>query len=114
MENYLKMELKKFNEITLELVASLEKEAYDALDELFMKRQEIINSIDKLSYEQEEFVAICKELQIAELDAQLNGLMKEKKDKVRANMDSLAERKTANKSYSTKFAVDSIYFNKKY
>lgn len=109
----LKDGLKEYKNITLDIINSLEKEDYDALEQLISSRQNIINTIDKLSYSKEEFIRICKELDILMLQQKLIKLMNEKKATLRNNMNNLATSQNANKSYNKRYSVDSIFFNKK-
>jgi hypothetical protein len=109
----LKSGLKEYKNITLEIINSLEKEDYDALGQLISNRQNIIDEIDKLSYSKEEFVKICKELDILMIQQKLVKLINEKKASLRNNMNNLATSQNANKSYNRRYSVDSIFFNKK-
>lgn len=109
----LKDGLKDYKNITLDIINSLEKEDYDVLEQLISNRQNIIDEIDKLSYSKEEFVKICKELDILMLQQKLVKLINEKKASLRNNMNNLATSQNANKSYNRRYSVDSIFFNKK-
>jgi hypothetical protein len=114
MEDQLREELGNFKEITMELIDSLNNEAYDELDVLFNKRQESINAMENLEYSKQEFAIICEESNITKLQQELTVLLEEKKSVLKSKIDKFSEQKNANKSYNNKFSVDSIYFNKKY
>lgn len=113
MNNQLEKFLKEFKNITLDLIKALEDDNLDAMEELLDKRQSIIIHLENIEYTTEEFKEIVNQIDILTLQKKLLDLMNEKKVKLRTEMDKLSETKAANKSYKSKFAVDSVYFNKK-
>lgn len=109
----LKEELTKYKDLTLELINSVEKEDYDSLDSLLADRQNVIDTIDELTYSKEEFLYLCKNLDILVLNQKLIKISNQKKSEIRKHIDELRVSKNANKSYNKRFAVDSVFFNKK-
>jgi hypothetical protein len=109
----LRQYLVRFKELTIELIECLEKGYYDSLEELYDKRQYIIDDIDKLKYSKEFFKAISIEQQLMPLQQKLTMLMNQRKTEARHELDTLSASKTASKSYNTKHKVDSLFFNKK-
>lgn len=109
----LKEKLIEYKSITLELITNVENEGYDNLDKLLISRQNVMDEIDNITYSKEEFLCLCKELDILVLNQKLIKTTKEKKAGILKKIDELKTSKTANKSYNKRFAVDSIFFNKK-
>jgi len=109
----LKDNLKQYKDITLELISNVEKDNFEILDMLLSNRQNVIDEIEKLNYTKEEFLNLCKELNILVLQQKLTKLMNMKKANLRNDIDALTNSQNANKSYNKKFAVDSVFFNKK-
>ncbi|MCT8976133.1 flagellar protein FliT [Clostridium sp. CX1] len=109
----LKEKLIEYKNITIQLIANVEGEDYDSLEKLLTNRQNIMNEIDSITYSKEEFLVLCKELDILVLNQKLIKVTKEKKSNTLKNIDGIKVSKTANKSYNKRFAVDSVYFNKK-
>jgi hypothetical protein len=113
MIDRLKEEFINYKNINLKLIKALEEENFDILDDLLSERQEIIDNVNSINYEQAELASVFSELKILEEEDKLKELMKKKMDGVKDNIDKLAKTKRAGKSYNSKFSVDSIYFNKK-
>ncbi len=113
MYEELKTCLLDYKEKTLKAIALVEKDDLDALEKILDSRQNIIEHMENLNYTQDEFIGFCKEFDIMPLQKRLTEIMNRKKLEYRKEMDNLNEIKTANKSYNKRFAVDSIYFNKK-
>lgn len=109
----LKIKLKEYRDITVELISNVEKDNFHLLDELLSHRQNIIDEIDRISYSKDEFLNLCKELDILVLQQKLVKLMNEKKANLRNDIDTLANSQNANKSYNKRFTADSVFFNKK-
>lgn len=109
----LREKLNEYKNITIKLIDEIEREEYDNLDKLLSKRQDLINDIEKLKYTKEDFLKLCKEFDILVLQQKLIKLTNEKKANLRHNIDNLSASQTANKSYGKRYAVDSVFFNKK-
>ena len=107
------VQLSEFKNGTLDLIKSVEDEDYDSLEKKFNERQEIINKIEKLTYQKDEFIRICQELQIPDLNQKLDCLMHDRKNKIKNEMTNLVKKKNANNSYTKKMSVDPLFFNKK-
>lgn len=110
----LKKKLSEFKELTFRLIGCLENDKFDDLEELFIGRQNVIFSINNLSYSQNEFISICNELQINDVQMKLEILMKEKMQNIKKEIKTVSINKNVNKSYnrSSPYA-DSIFLNKK-
>lgn len=102
-----------FQRLTENLINSLRAEDYDALEDIFNKREKIIKTINSLNYNNEDFKTIASELRLLELDNELNKLLSEKRQSVREQIDKLKTVKKANSNYQRNFQLDSIFLSKK-
>lgn len=113
MENIeLKKQLETYNTDTLELIESLEKEDYDALEGILNKRQQTIDSISKLDYTEQEFSEIVEELQILVSQKKLSELMLKKRESVREEINKISNAKNASNMYNKGIYSSSRVFNK--
>lgn len=110
----LKQELNDYKVITVEMIGSLEANNFEPLDNLLLKRQNIIDYISEQQYTGEEFAKVCSSIGLKELEERLNALMASKKNEAKLKMDSFVENKNANRKYNSKFSVDALYLNKKF
>ena len=113
MNKLVEESLIEFKNITLDLINALECDDFDILESLIEKRQAIISTLEKTDYTEEEFKHIASSIDLLTLQKKVLDLMNVKKVELRNEMDKLSEVKNANKSYKSRFAVDSVYFNKK-
>ncbi|WP_032121992.1 flagellar protein FliT [Clostridium amazonitimonense] len=113
MNQELRRYMEDYREKTLKSIELIEKEDLEPLDDILNSRQGIIDSIENLQYKKEDFINLCEEFKIMQLQKRLTEVMNEKKMQYRIEIDKIKESKNANKSYNKQFSVDSIYFNKK-
>jgi hypothetical protein len=109
----LKIKLIDFKELTEKLLNSIEKELIDSIDELFLKRQGVIDDINKLQYSDEEFKNICLELNIVALSKQLEQTVMKKRTETIEKMNNLKEQSAANRSYAQNSSVNRSFFSTK-
>lgn len=111
--NDLRSELIQYKATTLEVCACIESEDYDNLDNLFGKRENIIDDIKVLEYNKNEFITICNELQIMKLDQDLNDAMNKKRTELKNKIYNVSINRSANKSYNKQSYMDSLFISKK-
>jgi hypothetical protein len=109
----LKQKMQEFKAITEELIESVNKDRDEELDRLFVSRQEIINMIEGLKYNKNDFKAVCEELNIVRLSQELEEVVSKKRMEMREKMNSLKEQRTANRSYIQNSNMIRSVFNKK-
>lgn len=112
-DNELKEYLSTYKKVTMEIVEKLKNEKYDELDDLFNVRQNIINKIDNIQYSSEVFKQICLDLRLFEDEEKIKEIITAKKTIISNEIGKITARKTAQKSYSKSYGVESIFFNKK-
>jgi hypothetical protein len=101
-----------FQDLTIKLIESIEKEEYDNLEMLFQQRDTLINQMNILEYSKENFKELSHELQLMPLQQKLSLIINKSRTGIRQELDKLTASKTANKSYNTKYKVDPLFFNK--
>lgn len=114
MDEKLNEFLTEYKALTIKIIEKLNKAEYDnEVDELFNGRQELINNINKLSYEGQAFRDIVGKLQLMEAENSLNELINTKKHEIQMHMADLKKGKNARNAYSKRFNVGAVYMSKK-
>jgi hypothetical protein len=108
----LKQAMQEFKAVTEELIEEVHKNRDEELDRLFVRRQEIINSVEKFQYSKNDFKAVCDELNIVKLSQKLEEVVAKKRMEMREKMNSLNEQRTANRSYIQNSNMIRSVFNK--
>lgn len=98
---------------TLEIIENVKTEKFDLIEKNFYERQQIIQKINSINYSKEEFLLISEELDLLKVEEKINKIMNEKRDKLKAEIESFLKVKNANSSYKKSSYVDSIFLNKK-
>jgi len=101
MDQNLRDAFEKFKFYTLDFMERLKNDDYDALGNLVAKRQEILNSIEKMHYSAEECHALEKDLKILDLEKKLSELTLEKKRDLIEKMESVEKTIASNNSYNS-------------
>ncbi|GAA0724315.1 hypothetical protein GCM10008905_18030 [Clostridium malenominatum] len=109
----LKDYLISFNQLTLELIAKINSQNLECLEEIMDKRQRIIEKIENIPYTQEEFIKFCIEINLLDNNEKLQGLLNKKKKEIRQDITELNTNRKANQGYNQKFYTKSIVFTKK-
>lgn len=111
MSNELREKLCEFKHCTEELIEAVEEDKIEEIDELFVKRQIIINSIETIEYSKEEFREICIEMNILGISQRLGEVIDKKKSELRTNINSSRVNQAANKSYMKNSTTIKNIFN---
>jgi hypothetical protein len=109
----LKQKMQEFKAVTEELIEAVNRDRDEELDRLFVRRQEIINWVEGLKYNKNDFKAVCEELNIVKLSQELEDVVAKKRMEMREKMNSLKEQRTANRSYIQNSNMIRSVFNKK-
>jgi hypothetical protein len=96
----LRLYLEQFKQCSLSIISMVEKENYDELDIRISERQEIIDSIGKLSFTKEEINSIAEELEIIALSERISSVINEKKILLRDKLQQNAAMQNANRNYN--------------
>lgn len=109
----IKNEFLKYKEISLAMLRAVEDEEMDLLITLLEDRQKVINNIQRLKYEKEEFDKVVKELGVLGIDSKLNSIMEEKRFQCKKALDELKVQKKAHDTYNKSF-YNASYFLKEH
>lgn len=112
MNKELEINLDKFKITTTNIINALYTEKYDDLKLLFDARQMIIDEINELKYDKNEFIFISDKLKIRELNKELNRVFILKKDHLKNEMIKLNERKNVNNNYRNRYGSKAFFFSK--
>jgi hypothetical protein len=113
MKDKLKIQLKKYRDITLKLIENLNQNQFDELNDLLSERESVIYAINSLKYTNEEFKELCSDFKIIESEKILLNLMSKRKEFVRNEIEKMTIRRNANKSYNENFYNSNRIFSKK-
>ena len=108
----LAQKLTQFKQITLELIRALQKDEIYKLDDLLDRRQMVIEEMEKLQYTAEEFLDICTELDILNVQHKLLELMQQSKENTKQELNKIQITKNANNNYNKSFYNNAGTFNK--
>lgn len=100
LNNNLRELLDIYKNLTENIITSIEHEELEVMEELFLQREEIINQIDTLTYEKQQFINIAEEFNLKTLEEKLNSIYMKKKDDTYNEMQSNKEKMNANKIYT--------------
>lgn len=108
------LDYKNINDKLIDVLSqNLEDSNYENIQPLLSEKQQIINSINILSYTAEEFSYISKELNIPSSEELLNKLFIEKKELLKEKLIALKQSKAANNEYHSNFYRNIYFINDK-
>jgi hypothetical protein len=109
----LKTLIVEYQAVTKAMITEVSKDNFEILEEELSNREQVINSMKSIKFDQVELRSLCEEFQIMKLQKELDSLLIEKRSKLKDEIASLSTSKNANKTYQRGFQVDSLFFNKK-
>lgn len=112
MDEKLKSYLEDFKKCTIEAIEDLEKDDLGNFEIDLNNRQQIIEKINDINFNKNEFREICKQLDIITLDNELNKRTKEEKDKLKQKMLTLKKSQSANTIYHSNMNKGNIFSKK--
>lgn len=109
----LRDKLVSFYKITEELISEIKEEKHENISELFLKRQQIIDELEKDKCSKEEFQKIASEIKLLELNKQLEACFYSKKNEMKLKINNLMHQKNANNNYMKNSNKMRNFFNTK-
>lgn len=103
----------EFKSLTEQIINAINNDISEEIDELFVKRQKIINEIDNFQYSKEAFIDICNELNIINISKKLDELAVKKPIELKEKINNLKEQKKANISYAKNSYARTSFFSTK-
>jgi hypothetical protein len=108
----LENELKKYLDITKEIIESINCEDYESLNILAESRKLIINNIKILKFSKQEFKEIANELDLKKYEDEMNKKLEEKQIDLKHKIESIKNKRKVSISYS-KLNISPMIFSKK-
>jgi len=102
----------KYKNTTLTIIEIVKIEEYEKLNEIFQKRQLIIDDMNKINYSKEELKKLYLQYGIENLEKDLASRMKVKKDDLLDKMKKNKKRQTGIMGYN-KFPSEAVFLSKK-
>lgn len=104
----LEKELKNYKELTVKLIDSIGN--IEELEDLINERQNLINKIELIQYDSDQFKKIASELNLANLEEELVNKIKKEKVNIRSRLENVRKLKQARSIYNKKDARP-VFFN---
>lgn len=108
--NYL---LNEFSITTDKILEEMQNQEYDQVNFSLDNRKEIINKINEIDYNRDEFTRVSLSLNLAEKEKCLDKALKERFQEKRDVLKRISEAKHANQEYHKAYSVESIFISKK-
>lgn len=105
--------LKEYKNITLTIMETVKAENYEKLDELFSKRQFVLDNINKLTYSKEELNKFYLKYNIHKLDETLEEEMKKRKEELLEKIKENQKRKMAVNGYNN-IQAKAVFLSKEF
>jgi len=112
MNEKLKSYLEYFKKCTVEMIEDLENDDLDNFEVVLNNRQQIIDKINDLNFNQNEFKEICEQLDIITLNNKLNKRAKDEKDKLKQKILGLKKSQSANSIYNSNVNQSNVFSKK--
>ncbi|NEZ48425.1 hypothetical protein FDB54_01960 [Clostridium botulinum] len=92
--------LKKYQQVNVDIINALNEERIDDLDEILVKKDEVIKQIKFIKYTSEEFNKISEGLNLKVLEEEIKNLSNSKKEYYKSQINKINKNKNATRSYS--------------
>ncbi|MCB2359378.1 hypothetical protein [Clostridium estertheticum] len=102
----------KYKNITLAIIEIVKIEEYEKLDEIFQKRQLVIDDMNKINYDKVELKKLYLQYEIEKLEENLSSRMKYKKDELLNKLKKNKKRQTGMRGYNN-FPSKAVFLSKK-
>ena len=93
-------ELKKYLDITKEIIDTINSENYEKLNTLAENRKLIINNIKSLKFNKQEFKKIANKLDLKKYEDDMNNKLKEKQLDLKHKIESIKNKRKVSNSYN--------------
>lgn len=102
----------EYKNITLAIMGDIKSEKYETLEELFSKRQSILDNISSNSYSKEELNLIYKKVNINKLEKTLEEEMKNRKEELLNKIKESQKRRNVMNGYNN-LQARAVFLSKK-
>lgn len=104
----LDMLLDEYKRLSVEMLEKADE--IDTIELLISKRANVINDINKIEYNKDEFKTLVHELSLMEIEDRLFKIISQEKLKTRKALDNVQKLKRAQAMYNREEAIP-VYFN---
>lgn len=105
-------ELKKYLNVTKEIIESINSEDYEKLNTLTENRKLIIDNIKSLKFNKQEFKEIADELDLKKYEDDMNMKLKEKQLDLKHKIENIKNKRKVSNSYNRQ-NISPMIFSKK-
>lgn len=112
MDEKLKSYLEYFKKHTIQMIDELKSDDLNNFEVALNNRQQIIDKINDLNFNQSEFNEICEQLDIITLDSELNKITKDEKDKLKQKILGIKKSQSANTAYYSNINKSNVFSKK--
>lgn len=109
----LKEKLIKFNDITKKIIECLQNEEIHKINDYLIQRQNLINDINNIDYEKEDFRDLCNELNCIQFDCELKNYAVKKRYELKNKLTKIKVNDSANKTYNKNLLKHKNFFSTK-
>ncbi|WP_052107623.1 flagellar protein FliT [Clostridium novyi] len=92
--------LKSYRDLNIGIINALNEDKLDLVEELLAKKDNLIEKIQSMNYEKEEFLKISNELKVMDSEKTLSDLTLAKKNQYKNEMNKITKNKNANRMYT--------------
>ena len=101
----------KYKDITLIIIETVKADEYEKLDELFQKRQSVLDNLNKINYLKEELKKFYLQCEIENLDKVLSSEIKVKKEDLLKKIKESKKRQVAMVGYNN-LSAKAVFLSK--
>lgn len=112
MEKKLQNYLDYFKQYTMEMIFNLKNDDIDNFQLTLEKRTQIIEKINELSFDSNNFKVICEELDIVSINNELSKIVTDKRDELKEKIMKLKRSESANNAYQSILRGSNIFSKK--
>ena len=105
--------LEKYRTLNIRILEAISNEEYEEVVKILEEKNRVIEILDKMDFDKEEFKAIAEELSLLNLDKQVAEAINIHKDMVKKKINDVSASKVANTAYHNNFMGSYNNFNKK-
>lgn len=103
----------EYKDITLTIIKEVKAEEYEKLDEIFQRRQLVLDDINELNYSKEDLKKIYLQYEIDKLDKILDSEMKARKEELLEKIKENKKRQMAMKGYNN-LSTKAVFISKEF
>lgn len=112
MDENLQNYLEYFKKYTIEMISNLNNDEIGEFETALEKRSQLIEMINGLNCDGNEFKRICKDLEIVSLNNELSKILGDKREEIKGKILQLKKTQNANSAYQSILSQSNIFSKK--